>query len=216
VSLEGARTEGDPRAPVVLIEWSDYQCPFCARAETTLMPRVRESYIQTGQVQRALFHHPLVQIHKSAEKAAEAAECAGQQDMFWQMHKSLFEDQAHLELADLQRRGRRLALDEGKFQGCLDADAPAIRQQAAEAEAFSLRGTPAFLVGRRLPDGRVKVLAAFAGLPTYDLASRKIQEALTEQSMLRQTWAWWASGVGVLGCAVVAAVAVRRRAADKG
>jgi hypothetical protein len=102
-SLEGAALKGDPKAPVVIIEYSDYQCPFCAKSERETLPELDQKYIGTGQVQLAFRHHPLSRLHPFATQAAEAAVCAGRLGKFWEMHAALFADPKQLDWASCWR-----------------------------------------------------------------------------------------------------------------
>jgi predicted DsbA family dithiol-disulfide isomerase len=155
VSLEGATLLGEATAPVVLIEFTDYLCPFCAKFEEDTLPELNRLYIETGRVQLALRHHPLEQLHPGSTKASEAALC-GQQQKFWEMHAALFRQKAGLEESHLTALARDLDMDEDKFSRCLSGErTEQVRRDISEADRLGLSGTPAFLVGRRLSDGAV-------------------------------------------------------------
>ena len=78
----GSYVKGDPEAPVTIMEFSDFQCPFCARFVSQTLPQIEEQYISTGKVKLVFKHFPLVQTHQFASKAAEASVCAGDQGKF--------------------------------------------------------------------------------------------------------------------------------------
>ena len=90
VSVAGASLRGDNAAPVVVIEYSDYMCPYCSKFENEVLPALTGQYIHSGRVQLALKHHPLERLHPGATKMAEAALCAGRQGKLWEMHEALF------------------------------------------------------------------------------------------------------------------------------
>lgn len=164
ISIAGAALKGDANARVVIVEWSDYECPFCGRFERNIMPTVDARYVETGKVQLALFQHPLGSLHHHAEKAAEAAECAGRQGQFWQMHTMLFANQQELSELDIHSYARKLSLKEPDFGACLTGQAVGdVERQSKGAEALGLSGTPAFLIGLRQPDGLIKATVALYG-----------------------------------------------------
>jgi len=164
VSLAGATLRGDHTAPVVLIEYSDYLCPFCLRFEEDVLPALQQRYIETGRVQLAFKHHPIERIHPGATRAAEAAICAARQDQFLPMHAALFREPAGLDDARLVRLAGELGLDSDAFSQCLASDAAEqVQRDVEEAQALGLSGTPAFLIGRRMTDGTVQVTAVVNG-----------------------------------------------------
>ncbi|MEE8403602.1 MAG: thioredoxin domain-containing protein [Candidatus Hydrothermarchaeaceae archaeon] len=102
VSIDGDSCLGPEDAPVTIIEFSDYQCPYCAKFWSQTLPQIKAEYIDTGKVKFVYRDYPLTGLgHAYAQKAAEAAECAGEQGKFWEMHDKLFETQG--ELSSLQK-----------------------------------------------------------------------------------------------------------------
>ena len=95
-SLADAPALGRPDAPVTLVEFSDYQCPFCGRFFSATLSTLKRDYIDTGKVRYVFRDYPLAQIHPQARKAAEAAHCAGDQGKYWEMHDRLFRNQKAL------------------------------------------------------------------------------------------------------------------------
>lgn len=173
VSIDGASLKGSGTASVVLVEWSDYECPYCAKAEREILPALDEQYFKTGKVQLAFYHHPL-SMHPRAEHAAEAAVCAGRQNKFWEMQKALFSDPTRLEASEIVARARDIGVDERQLVECIASDVSSeVRSHVKRAEDLGLAGTPAFLVGRRQPDGRIKVSAVISGSkPLKEFVSR--------------------------------------------
>lgn len=165
VDINGDRIRGDRNAPIAIIEYSDYECPFCARYVSNTYPQIEKEYIQTGRVKYVFRDLPLA-FHRSAFKAAEASHCAGEQGKFWEMHDRLFQNNKALSPADLAGHGDALGLDEAKFKQCLDSGqyADAIRQDVTQANGWGITGTPTFLIGVSDPDSSiVKVKAKVVG-----------------------------------------------------
>jgi protein-disulfide isomerase len=109
---------GNPAAPVTIVEFSDYQCPFCARVNPTLA-RIRETY---GDRVKIVFKDYPLPNHPQAPKAAEAARCAGEQNKYWEMHDAMFANQRALEVPMLKQTARAIGLDGGAFDQCIDSN----------------------------------------------------------------------------------------------
>jgi protein-disulfide isomerase len=150
LSLAGAPSQGASDAPVTLVEFTDFQCPFCRRYFRTTLPQLIKQYVDTGKVRYVVRQMPLTRMHSHAEKAAEAALCAAEQGKFWQMHNALFQDQTHLKPEDLTARATKLGLDMPKFSHCLDsgAKANAVQQDLKAGSHAGVHGTPTFFLGR--------------------------------------------------------------------
>ncbi|HEX4978241.1 MAG TPA: thioredoxin domain-containing protein, partial [Nocardioides sp.] len=139
-------------APLTLVEYGDFECPFCARA-TGVTGELRQRF---GDDLRYVFRHlPLVDVHPHAELAARAAVAAQAQGRFWEMHDLLFAHQDQLEYEDVAGYASELGLDVEEFLRDLEAEATAARVRAdvASAEASGARGTPTFFVGDRRHTG---------------------------------------------------------------
>ncbi len=156
---------GDPNAPVVIVEFSDYQCPFCQRHFQQVLPELQKM-VDAGEVQYVFKDFPLTSIHPQAPKAAEAARCAGDQDAYWEMHDKLFENQGGWSgnpasndvfkgLAD------ELGLDGAEFATCLDSGkyTAAVEANLQEGVGYGVRGTPAFFINRELLPGAYPIEA---------------------------------------------------------
>lgn len=179
VSMAGATLRGDDGAPVVLIEYSDYMCPYCARFETDVLPVLALQYIDTARVQLVFKHHPLERLHRGATKAAEAALCAGRQGKFWNMHEALFRQPKGLDDSRLIALAREIGVGDHDFERCLAGEVSAqVMADVAEAETLGLSGTPAFLIGRRLADGTVRAIAVVDGARPVADFERAIKQAL--------------------------------------
>lgn len=159
VAFDPARVKGDPKAPVTIVEFSDFQCPFCKRAEPVLTSLL-EKY--KGRVKLAFMDFPLHEIHARAESAAEASRCAGEQGKFWEFHDSLFADQSKLADADLIARAKTIGLQEDLFKACLTSGKYKDRVDADRDAGMKVGvgGTPGFFVNGVFING-VKSQAEF-------------------------------------------------------
>ena len=172
---------------MALIIYSDFQCPFCGRFAHDTWPGLDTKYIASGKVRAAFRHLPLESIHPFALGAAEAAECAGKQGQFWQMHDVLFARQNQLADTDLTAYAQQLHLNAATFQSCMNASTVSkVRGDAATGAALGVTGTPAFLVGAFEPDGRVKVVARFAGARPASDFEAAIDKALSAPQLARK------------------------------
>jgi protein-disulfide isomerase len=163
LSLEGATLLGDKNAKVAVIEYSDFECPFCGKFAEEIRPVLQREYVDTGKVLLAFRHFPL-SIHRLAEGAAMAAECAGRQNRFWEMHARLFADRSRLDLASLREHAQALRLGLEAFDTCMSGEvAEKVRADVDSARKLSIAGTPTFLVGTIEADGRVRVVTRLNG-----------------------------------------------------
>jgi protein-disulfide isomerase len=152
---EGAPTAGKKDAPVELVEFSDFQCPFCQRMAPTLK-EVKQKYPDKVKIVYRQF--PLTNIHPFAFKAAEASLCANEQGKFWELHDVMFSDQKKLGVSDLKAAAKSLGMDEGKFNSCLDSGryVEQVQKDSKEAQRLGVTGTPAiFINGVQLNGGAV-------------------------------------------------------------
>ncbi|RUA17852.1 MAG: hypothetical protein DSY55_01335 [Clostridia bacterium] len=150
---------GSPDAPVTITEFTDYQCPFCQRHASQTMPGLKE-YIDSGKVRYILKNFPLTQIHPKAVIAGEAAECAGEQGKYWEMHDKLFENQKQwAESSDALKvfKGfaKELGLDEKAFETCVSSDRYKDKLMADQKEGVNagVSGTPAFFINDQFLNG---------------------------------------------------------------
>ena len=163
VSLTGAQVAGSPTAKIAMVVYSDFQCPFCGKFARETLPAIQDQYVKTGKVLLAFREYPLP-IHPFAQKAAEAALCAGRQGKFWEFHDDLFANQQALDPVSLSARAAQLGLETGPFASCLKGQTAALVQaDRTGGGPLGIAGTPTFLVGRLLADGRMKVTQRFSG-----------------------------------------------------
>jgi protein-disulfide isomerase len=143
---------GRASAPVTLVEFSDFQCPFCQRVAPT-MKRLRETY---GDKLRIVWKDfPLTQIHPQAFKAGEAAHCAGDQGKYWEYHDTLFANQQQLSPEELKKHAADLGLDAAAFSTCLDTSkyGERVRNGVAEGTRLGVNSTPTIYVNGRMLSG---------------------------------------------------------------
>ncbi len=148
VSADDDPVKGNKNAPVEIIEFSDFQCPFCARFYSDTLPQLEKEYIKTGKAKLVYRDFPLTSIHPYAQKAAEAAECADDQGKFWEMHNKIFDNQAAIGVIDLKKYADELGLDTAKFNSCLDSGkyASEVQKDLTDGQAAGVSGTPSFFV----------------------------------------------------------------------
>lgn len=151
VSADDNPVRGPKDAPVQIVMWSDYECPFCSRVEAT-MAQIRTNY---GDKVAIYFRDFPLSFHKRAQKASEAAGCALEQGKFWEMHDKLFANQRALEPANLEQYATEVELDTGKFKECLDSGkrAPEIAADMKAGQAVGVSGTPAAFINGRFLSG---------------------------------------------------------------
>lgn len=140
---------GHVTAPLTMIEFTDYQCPYCRRFQAEVWPKLKREYIDTGKLRYIARDLPLA-IHAAAAPAAEAAHCAADQGKFWDMHAALLGGPADLAGGGIERRAHAVGLDMTRFDECLARRkyAAVIASHEQEADAAGIDGTPGFVVGR--------------------------------------------------------------------
>lgn len=174
ISLEGQPERGPKDAAVTIVEYSDFQCPFCARAYTTIETQILKEY---GDKVRFVFKNfPLSSIHPWAEDGAVASECAFQQgnDQFWAMYNGLFSKQGEITKENVKEKASEIAsgsgLDAERFKECLEGkkSLDAVKADESEAAALGVNSTPTFFInGRRL-----------SGAQTYESFKQLIDQEL--------------------------------------
>ncbi len=139
---------GDPNAKIAILEFSDYQCPFCAKHNRGVFEEIKEKYINTGIVQYQVWDFPL-EDHPRAKSAANAARCAENQGKYWQMNKRLFTHPGKLNLSFYLENAKALGLDIKEFQDCLTdrATDTKVIYDISYGREFGIEATPSFLIG---------------------------------------------------------------------
>lgn len=159
VSVDDDPALGSEDAPVVIVEFSDFQCPFCKRFHEQTLPQIKQEYIETGKVRLVYRDFPIMQIHPYAGLAALAAECADDQGRFWGMHDLLFERQSEWPIPQARELfaayARELGVDEEAFSECMTAEkhAEEIFQDLQDGVSYGVEGTPAFFINGEKLEG---------------------------------------------------------------
>ena len=149
LSVDGSPFMGDKNASLTLIEFSDYQCPFCSRHFQQTLPQIITEYVKTGKVKYVLRDFPLQSMHPAALKAAEAARCAGDQGKYWEMHDRLLVNPRALAPKDLTAHAQSVGVEALSFQRCVEAGkyAATVRKDLADGQQAGVNGTPTFFLG---------------------------------------------------------------------
>lgn len=169
---------GSQDAPVTLVEFTDYQCPFCSRFHTDTYPQLKKDFIDTGKV-RFISRDLPISIHKQAFPAARAARCAGEQDKFWEMRHVLSSNPKNLSEAEIGQYARDLGLASAQFQACQESNKydTDIHRDEADARSIGISGTPAFLLGRSAHGDQFEGLH-ISGAQPYAVFAAKINRLL--------------------------------------
>ncbi len=168
IPTAGRPARGSPSAPVTIVEFTDYQCPFCRRHFQVTLPALLAVY--GPRVRYVIRNYPIPSLHPDAPKAAEAAECSQDQGKFWPYHDRLFRAN-ELDPGSLKRYAAEVGLDTVRFDRCLDSGAKAalVAQDVRDARGYGARGTPAVFVNGRL----------FAGAKPFEVFAAYIDSLLS-------------------------------------
>ncbi len=158
VSADDDPSLGKDNAKVTIIEFSDFQCPFCARFREQTLDQIKKEYIDTGKVRFVYRDFPLTSIHPMAQKSAEATECADDQKKYWEMHDLLFNKQDEWSTAGVSKLkdyAKELGLDTDEFNKCLDDGKyeNEVKKDEQDGATAGVQGTPAFFVNGKLLSG---------------------------------------------------------------
>ena len=164
--LAGSPSKGKPDAKLVILEFSDFECPFCGRYARDTYAQVIKEFVDAGKARYVFRHLPIESLHPRALRASQAAECAHAQGKFWEYHDRLFANQQALNEPDLIKHAQALTLNMPAFEKCM-ADqkvSPAkVRQDQNEGGRAGVTGTPTFFIGTVTKDGKLKALRRLVG-----------------------------------------------------
>ena len=161
---------------VAIVEFADFECPYCARYANTVFPTIKQRFVDAGIARYVPFQYPL-EIHPRATKAAEAAECARRQGKYWELHEVLFVRPAALEVADLRRHAATIGLDETQFSSCLsDAAVKDVQSDRSEGQRLNVTGTPSFFLGTVRENGSIDLTTRIEGAVTVELLGNEIEK----------------------------------------
>jgi protein-disulfide isomerase len=177
VAIKNKPVLGSDTAPVTVVEFTDYQCPYCLRFTSNTFPKLRETFIDTGKVRWVALNLPLA-FHQDAKKAAQAAHCAGDQGKFWEMRFELFKNPKALGVEHLPGYAAAVGIDVDAFNDCLKSERhlDIIEQDAKDATAVRLTGTPSFIVGKTTDGDKLtgKVIVGAQPLSVFDSAIKEL------------------------------------------
>jgi protein-disulfide isomerase len=160
VNVEGLPFQGKADATVTMLEFSDYQCPYCASFNRKVIPTLVKEYVDTGKLKYVIHEYPAEKIHPHATNASMAALCAGDQDKYWEMHNLMFENQGQLGIEYLKDYAETIGLDTASFNECLDSK-KYLKQItdgiASSKKRFGVRVTPSLMLGLTDQDDPDKV-----------------------------------------------------------
>ena len=171
---------GNTAATVAVLEYSDYQCPFCGVFARDVFPQIDKAFIRTGKVRFIYRDFPLESIHPNALPAAVSARCAGEQGKFWEMQQLMFSNQKELSGPRVDEWARQLKINTKKFTACRAEDMAAkARADEASGKALAVTGTPTFFIGVIQPDGSLKALQRFSGAKPFQEFQAVIEPLLS-------------------------------------
>ena len=177
LSVAGAPSMGSKLAKVVIVEYSDFHCPFCRRHAREVLPRLKRDFIDTG-VARYVYRHAAFAGPAAADVGVAAA-CAARQDRFWEMHDRFFGAPRPVAPRDVESHARALKLDVDRFRTCLKGIArDDVRVETEDARRLGFRGTPGFAIGVRDDDDRMRVFRMVGGAQPYEAFKTIVDELI--------------------------------------
>jgi protein-disulfide isomerase len=182
ITIDGSPVMGKADAPVTMVEFTDYQCPFCRRYSNGTFPQIIKDYVKTGKVRYVVRQFPLKAIHPKAVKASEASLCAGDQGKYWEMHDMIFKKTKAFNQEEWVRHAEALSLDMSSFKDCLKngKNAEKVNRDLKEGMALGMRGTPGFFFGRTDPNNpnKFKAVQMIRGAHPYPQFKKIIEKLL--------------------------------------
>jgi protein-disulfide isomerase len=184
MSVQGELFRGDASSTVAIIEYGDFECPFCRHFQHDVYPQVLDKYIKSGKVKYFYRDMPLP-FHSHALPAARAARCAGEQGRYWEMYDALFADKLASTAAEIDDQAKGVGVDTVKLDACVNSDrfAAVIHRNVDEASKMQIRGTPTFLIGTMSPGSdRINIKATVVGAQPFEAFKAAIDPLLTPAS----------------------------------
>lgn len=181
IPTAGEPTMGSSSARITIMEISDYHCPFCKRQTQQTFPQLVNEYVKTGKVQYIFVDYPIAQLHPAAARSHEAANCAGEQGKYWEMHGSLFNNPIAKDDGMLAAQAKAIGLDLGAFQSCLTSNrhSAGVQASVARMEQLGISGTPMTVIGLTPAPGEpLKVVKYVYGAQPYAAFKEAIDSLL--------------------------------------
>lgn len=185
MALAGYPSKGASDAKVTLVEFSDFQCPFCRRHTLNTLPQIEKDFIKSGKVRYVIRDFPIKSIHPYAFKAAEAANCAGDQGKYWAMHERLFANPKQLAPDNMPAHAEAIKLDVDTFNQCIGSGKhlARIRQSLTDGVKAGVNATPIFFLGiSDAKNGQVKIVSRIRGARPYRDFKKAIEDLLKSKS----------------------------------
>ena len=185
IAIDGAPFKGAAKATIAIVEFSDYQCPFCRRYAANTLPQVIKDYVDAGKLRYVFRDFPIARIHPAATGAAVAARCAGAQGKYWEMHDRFFANQPALKQRKWKDHATALGLDTDAFDQCMiDKDMEqAVKRDIADGRKVGVTGTPAFYFGTVSADGKtLKATEMIRGARPYGSFKEVIDRLLAKHA----------------------------------
>lgn len=183
IDLAGAAVKGAADAPVTLVEFTDYQCPFCRRHFSSTLPQIVQNYVESGKLRYVIKEFPIPSLHPAAPQAAEGALCAGDQDQYWEMHDAIFQNPRAVAPEQLKDKATELGLDVAAFSDCIDSNKyrEKVRADMTEGRQLGVSGTPSFFIGPTDLENPDKITATkfIRGAQDYTTFRSAIEEVLS-------------------------------------
>jgi protein-disulfide isomerase len=182
VSIDDDPIKGDTKAPVTIVEFSDFQCPFCKRFYDQVLPSLDKEYISTGKVRLVFRDYPL-EFHKNALPAAIAANCAQEQGKYWEVHNFLFEHPEKLDTASMISSAEELNLNREKFEKCVNdkTKEAEINKDFQDGQLYGVRGTPSFFIGKTEDNNNEITGVYIRGAQPFQVFKTEIDKLLAQK-----------------------------------
>jgi protein-disulfide isomerase len=171
IALTGEPVMGNQSAKVMIVEVSDYHCPFCRRSAQQTFPQIVTEYVKSGKAQYAFVDYPIAQLHPDAFRSHEAAACAADQGKFWEMHMSLWAGTPVRDVESLTAKAASVGVDAAAFTACMTSGkhSAAVKDSVSRMERLGIGGTPMTLVGLAPAPGQpMKIVQYIYGAKPYD------------------------------------------------
>ena len=183
IDVSGAPARGSESAGVTMVEFSDYECPFCIRYTREILPAIDAAYIATGKVRYVFRDFPIGQLHPEAMRAHEAARCAAEQGRFWDVHYRLFDRAGSHTPEALDRLASGVGLDLTSWRACVASGRTrqAIEASIAAAEGLGATGTPTFFIGiGEASTGRIRIVRGITGAQPFEVFQQTLDAVLSQ------------------------------------
>lgn len=183
LDVSDAPARGREDAIVTIVEFSDYECPFCVKYTREILPQVDAAYVATGRVRYVFRDFPIDQLHPEAIRAHEASRCADEQGRFWDLHYRLFSAPGTHTDELLEAAARDAGVSVPEWRACLDSGRtrPIIERSVATAAGLGATGTPTFFIGLRDPaTGQVRIVRGITGAQPFEVFQQTLDAILSQ------------------------------------